>query len=86
MNFTKILYLLRYLLNISFDGSNYHGWQTQPESITIQETIENCLSQITGERIKLVGAGRTDAGVHATIFYAHFDLKTKILDKSSLVC
>ena len=85
MNFTKILYLLRYLLNISFDGSNYHGWQTQPESITIQETIENCLSQIIGERIKLVGAGRTDAGVHATIFYAHFDLKTNIQDKSSLV-
>lgn len=60
-------------LLISYDGTNYCGWQKQPNGITIQEEIENCLSTMTTEIIRLHGAGRTDAGVHAHGMVAHFN-------------
>ena len=69
---------MRYFLEISFDGSNYHGWQKQPKSQTIQQTIEDCMSILLKEKINIVGAGRTDSGVHAKEMIAHFDYHNKL--------
>jgi len=63
----------RYFLFISFKGTSYHGWQVQPGSATIQKVLDDTLSTILNERINTTGAGRTDAGVHARVFCAHFD-------------
>ena len=64
---------MRYFLVISYCGSKYHGWQRQPNSLSIQETVEDAISIILKQKISLVAAGRTDAGVHAINMYAHFD-------------
>ncbi len=74
---------MRYFIEISYLGTNYHGWQSQPNAITIQEITENCLSKILNNPVKLVAAGRTDAGVHAKQMYAHFDSDMKINDIKS---
>jgi len=64
----------RYAIGIEFCGTQYRGWQTQQAGvITVQESIEKVLSSIANEPIVLHGAGRTDAGVHATNMVAHFD-------------
>lgn len=65
-------------LTIEYEGTNYHGWQFQPNSTTIQGVIQEKILTITGEKIKLIGAGRTDAGVHATGQVASFRLKGDI--------
>lgn len=70
---------LRYLLELKYNGKNFHGWQRQPNSISVQQTIEECLSTILNEKISVVGAGRTDSGVHAKYYCAHFDYSKKIL-------
>ena len=72
---------MRYLLELSFNGANYHGWQIQPKSVSVQEIIEKCLSIILNEKISIVGAGRTDSGVHASYFCAHFDYSNLIVNK-----
>jgi tRNA pseudouridine38-40 synthase len=63
----------RYFIYLSFKGTAYHGWQLQPNSVTVQKILENALSVVLGEKIRTTGAGRTDAGVHALFFCAHFD-------------
>jgi tRNA pseudouridine38-40 synthase len=63
----------RYFIFISYKGTSYHGWQLQPNSITVQKILENALSVVLSEDIKTTGAGRTDTGVHALFFCAHFD-------------
>jgi tRNA pseudouridine38-40 synthase len=63
----------RYFIFISYKGTSYHGWQIQPNSITVQKIMNEALSTILGEKILTTGAGRTDTGVHAMIFCAHFD-------------
>ena len=68
---------MRYFLEISYNGSTFHGWQFQPNAITVQETIENALKTLLKEEIKIVGAGRTDTGVHAKHTFAHFDYNKK---------
>ena len=65
-------------LTIEYDGSRYHGWQRQPNGITIQEAIETAAGTITGQEITLFGSGRTDAGVHALGQTAHFQCRTRI--------
>jgi tRNA pseudouridine38-40 synthase len=65
---------LRYFLELSYFGKHYHGWQTQPNAISVQETVEKALKTILRTEIPIVGAGRTDAGVHASQIFAHFDL------------
>ena len=70
--------MLRYFIRISFLGNNYCGWQIQPGQISVQETIEKCMTNLVKEKITIVGAGRTDSGVHATKMYAHFDTKNSI--------
>lgn len=63
----------RYFMEIAYNGSNYHGWQFQPNASSVQETLENAVSLILREKIKITGCGRTDTGVHASSFYLHFD-------------
>jgi tRNA pseudouridine38-40 synthase len=69
----------RYFIFISYKGTSYHGWQLQPNSVTVQKLLENALSLILGEEISTTGAGRTDAGVHASFFCAHFDSSSPLL-------
>ena len=64
---------MRYFLVIKYCGLKYHGWQRQPNSISVQETIEEAISTILRQKISVIGAGRTDTGVHAIKMYAHFD-------------
>ncbi len=63
----------RILLTISYDGTDYHGWQVQPNGITVQETMQNGLQKILGTRPMITGCSRTDAGVHAEQFCFHFE-------------
>jgi tRNA pseudouridine38-40 synthase len=63
----------RYFIHLSFKGTNYHGWQIQPDCITVQSVLDKALSVIAKEKIHTTGAGRTDSGVHASYFVAHFD-------------
>jgi tRNA pseudouridine38-40 synthase len=63
----------RYFIRLSYKGTRYHGWQVQPGAVTIQEVLNQQLSILLREKIYLVGAGRTDTGVHALCYYAHFD-------------
>lgn len=75
---------MRYFLRLAYNGSNYHGWQRQPNSQSVQQTIEDSLSVILGKKIDITGAGRTDAGVHAKEMYAHFDYEEIIEGKRFL--
>lgn len=75
---------MRYFIQFSYFGKNYHGWQKQPNAITVQVILEDALSKITRAKIELVAAGRTDAGVHAKQMYAHFDID-KIEDTTDLI-
>ncbi|MEI8225192.1 MAG: tRNA pseudouridine(38-40) synthase TruA [Bacteroidota bacterium] len=63
----------RYFIFISYKGTSYHGWQAQTNSVTVQKVLDDALSIVLSEKISTVGAGRTDAGVHAMVFCAHFD-------------
>jgi tRNA pseudouridine38-40 synthase len=63
----------RYFIKLSFKGTHYHGWQVQLNSTTVQGILNRDLSIILGKKIETTGAGRTDTGVHAKVFYAHFD-------------
>lgn len=65
----------RYFVQLSYDGSLYHGWQIQPNAITVQELLDKAISTYFRQTIETLGCGRTDAGVHATDFYAHFDVE-----------
>jgi tRNA pseudouridine38-40 synthase len=71
----------RYFLYISYKGTNYHGWQIQPHSVSVQEVLENSLSTILNIRTDTTGAGRTDTGVHALHYCLHFDSEIPDLDK-----
>lgn len=65
----------RYFIYLSYDGTHYHGWQIQPNGISVQEVIQKCLSTLLRQPMDITGAGRTDAGVHARLMVAHFDLE-----------
>ncbi|MCQ2325367.1 MAG: tRNA pseudouridine(38-40) synthase TruA, partial [Paludibacteraceae bacterium] len=72
---------MRYFVQFSYLGTNYHGSQTQPNGVTVQETMEKAFSTILREPIALTFAGRTDAGVHAQKMVAHFDYPTTLNSK-----
>ena len=63
----------RIKLSISYDGTDYHGWQVQPNGITIQQTLQDSLEKLFGYRPSVTGCSRTDAGVHACEFVCHLD-------------
>jgi tRNA pseudouridine38-40 synthase len=70
--------MFRYFIYFSYDGAAYHGWQVQPNAITVQQVLEEALAKLTRQPVPLVGAGRTDAGVNAACMVAHADFPTEI--------
>ena len=76
--------IMRYFITLSYDGTRYHGWQIQPNGVSVQEKLEWALSTLLREEISVTGAGRTDAGVHARMMVAHFDLRSQELDCGQL--
>ncbi len=76
---------MRYFLKLAYNGEGFHGWQTQPNATSVQQTIEEALSVVTRRQTAVTGAGRTDAGVHARCMYAHFDSPEPIADKRRLL-
>ncbi|MBQ9656403.1 MAG: tRNA pseudouridine(38-40) synthase TruA [Prevotella sp.] len=64
---------MRYFIWFSYDGTRYHGWQIQPNGVTVQSELQRCLSLLLREEVTVTGAGRTDTGVHARRMAAHFD-------------
>lgn len=69
---------MKYFLELSYNGKKYFGWQIQPDVVSVQEKINKGLSTILREEINIVGAGRTDAGVHASQMYAHFNVENPL--------
>ena len=67
---------MRFFLQLSYNGTNYHGWQSQPNANSVQAEINKALSTLLNSKIEVMGAGRTDTGVHAKQMYAHFDYNT----------
>lgn len=76
---------MRYLIRLSYKGTCFHGWQIQPNAVTVQDELQKCFSLLLKDDIKLTGAGRTDTGVHALDFYAHFDHEYEIKDIDQLI-
>ena len=64
---------MRYFLHFAYDGTRYHGWQVQPNTLTVQAEVDRCLSQVLRQPIHSLGSGRTDTGVHASHQVAHFE-------------
>ena len=71
--------LTRYFVTLSYDGTRFHGWQIQPNGISVQEELQRGLSLLLRQEVTVTGAGRTDAGVHARMMVAHFDCATSLL-------
>ncbi|MCH5225082.1 MAG: tRNA pseudouridine(38-40) synthase TruA [Muribaculaceae bacterium] len=71
---------MRYFLELAYNGDAFHGWQSQPNASSVQETLEGALSKILRAPTKITGAGRTDTGVHARQMFAHFDTLSQICD------
>ena len=69
---------MRYFITLSYDGARYHGWQIQPNGISVQEVLNKSLSTLLRQPVEVTGAGRTDAGVNASMMVAHFDTATSI--------
>ena len=65
--------VVRYFIHFAYDGTNYHGWQIQPDANSVQEELQKALSVLLRHDVEIVGAGRTDAGVHARQMVAHFE-------------
>lgn len=72
---------MRYFIEIAYKGTDFHGWQQQPNAMSVQEHIQKGLSKILGTNMTIVGAGRTDTGVHANQMYAHFDTQKELNKK-----
>lgn len=68
----------RYFIYFSYDGTDYHGWQYQPDAVSVQQKLEEVLSLVLRRKTSVVGAGRTDAGVHARMMVAHYETDTEM--------
>lgn len=75
---------MRYFVEFAYNGARYHGWQSQPNAVTVQEEMTKAFGLLLSVELELVGAGRTDAGVHARQMYAHFDWHQEI-DEAKLI-
>ncbi len=75
---------MRYFIKFAYNGTNYHGWQYQPNATSVQETLTKAMSTVLNTTVELMGAGRTDTGVHAKIMYAHFDVD-KAFERQNIV-
>ena len=76
---------MRYFMRLAYNGAGYHGWQVQPNGVTVQECHERALSTALRTPIAVTGAGRTDAGVNAAMMVAHFDVEQPIADTHLLI-
>ena len=76
---------MRYFIELSYDGAAYCGWQRQPDAPTVQQALEKALSTLLRQEIEVVGAGRTDTGVNASYYVAHFDCENGVKDCAQLV-
>jgi tRNA pseudouridine38-40 synthase len=74
---------MRYKLSLCYIGANYHGWQRQPNAISVQQVLEDSINLIFRDNVEITGCGRTDTGVHARFYIAHFDSE-KNYDEDSL--
>lgn len=72
---------MRVKLILTYDGTDFSGWQVQPQKRTVQQTVEDCIFELTKERVRVTASGRTDAGVHAIAQVAHFDTCASIPPK-----
>ena len=72
-------------MHLAYRGAKFHGWQSQPNAVSVQSVIEKALSVVMREPVKIVGAGRTDAGVNAHSMVAHFDTSQPIANVEGLV-
>ena len=77
--------MINYLIEIEYEGTNFVGWQSQKNGKSVQDTIENVLKKIFKDKVRIIGAGRTDKGVHAFSQYANFKVKKKIKDKKKFL-
>lgn len=77
--------MARYFIELSYDGAAYCGWQRQPDAPTVQQALEKALSTLLRAEIEVVGAGRTDTGVNASFYVAHFDVAEPVADAKQLV-
>ena len=75
---------MRYFLTLAYNGSSFHGWQRQPNATSVQQALEEALSTLLREAITIVGAGRTDTGVHAKQMMAHFDAELSVETEKNL--
>lgn len=72
-------------MQLSYNGAPFHGWQTQPNAVSVQSVIEDALSKFMRRAVKITGAGRTDTGVNASMMMAHFDTDTPIADNAAAI-
>lgn len=77
--------MARYFLRLAYRGASFHGWQVQPNAVSVQGVVENALTTALRTPISIVGAGRTDTGVNARVMYAHFDFNMPMHDKGRLL-
>tara|TARA_B110000444_G_C18831853_1_gene593687 strand:- start:367 stop:1119 length:753 start_codon:yes stop_codon:yes gene_type:complete len=76
---------MRYFIEFSYNGSEFHGWQRQKNALTVQQILEESLSLVQGDLLTVVGAGRTDSGVHARLMVAHFDVNELSYEKINFI-
>ena len=76
---------MRYFVKLAYNGAGYHGWQSQPNAVSVQEGVEKAMSMALRKPVAVTGAGRTDAGVNAAVMFAHFDVGEPIADVPALV-
>lgn len=76
---------MRYFLRLSYCGAEFHGWQIQPNAVSVQSVIQDAMSTVLRHPIEIVGAGRTDTGVNAKEMYAHFDFDGILPDKNKFI-
>ena len=80
-----IFFNLRYFIKLAYNGTQFHGWQSQPNAVSVQSTIEDALKILLRVETAVTGAGRTDTGVHARRMFAHFDSSLHIDDKKKFI-
>ncbi|MDE5695449.1 MAG: tRNA pseudouridine(38-40) synthase TruA, partial [Alistipes sp.] len=76
---------MRYFLELRYNGGAYFGWQRQPDMPTVQQTLEQALATLLRQPVEITGAGRTDTGVHASYYVAHFDVVQLVAEPEKLL-
>lgn len=77
--------MIRYFIELAYNGSKYYGWQIQPGALTVQEELNHALSTLLRQEIYVTGAGRTDTGVHASFYVAHFEVEQELTDPGQVI-